>query len=74
MAVIRRDAPNPQKRRAATLTVLREILASIPDDFPGIRDSALLLARFARALRRPELSGILLSDLERCRQRSVAAW
>jgi hypothetical protein len=74
MAVIRRDAPNPQKRRAATLTVLREILASIPDDFPGIRDRALLLARFARALRRSVLSGILLSDLERCRQRSVAAW
>jgi integrase len=74
MAVIRRGAPNPQKRRAATLTVLREFLASIPDDFPGIRDRALLLASFTRALRRSELSGILLSDLERCRQRSVAAW
>jgi hypothetical protein len=40
MAVIRRDAPNPQKTRAATLTVLHEILASVPDHFPGIRDRA----------------------------------
>jgi integrase len=68
MAVIRRDAPNPQKRRAATLTVLREILAPIGEDFPGIRDRALLLVGFAGALRRSELSGILLSDLERTDQ------
>jgi site-specific recombinase XerD len=68
MAGIRRDAPNPKKKRAATLTVLREILAPIGEDFPGIRDRALLLVGFAGALRRSELSGILLSDLERTDQ------
>jgi hypothetical protein len=31
IAGIRRDAPNPKKQRAATLTVLREILAPFPD-------------------------------------------
>ena len=54
MAGIRRDAPNPQKKRAATLTVLRELLAPIPDDFPGLRDRALLLVGFAGALRRSD--------------------
>ena len=68
MAGIRRDAPNPQKKRAATLTVLRELLAPIPDDFPGLRDRALLLVGFAGALRRSELAGILLGDLERTDQ------
>ena len=64
MAGIRRDAPDPQKR-AATLTVLRELLAPIPDDLRGQRDRALLLVGFAGALRRSELAGILLGDLER---------
>ena len=68
MAGIRRDAPNPQKKRAATLAVLRELLAPIPDDFPGLRDRALLLVGFAGALRRSELAGILRADLERTDQ------
>jgi hypothetical protein len=68
MAGIRRDAPNPQKKRAATLTVLRELLAPIPDDFPGLRDRALLLVGFAGALRRSELAGILRADLARTDQ------
>jgi len=68
MAGIRRDAPNPQKKRAATLTVLRELLAPIPDDVRGQRDRALLLVGFAGALRRSELAGILLGDLARTDQ------
>ncbi len=68
MAGIRRDAPNPQKKRAATLTVLRELLAPIPDDLRGLRDRALLLAGFAGALRRSELAGIDLGDLVRTDQ------
>ena len=68
MAGIRRDAPNPQKKRAATLTVLRELLAPIPDDLRGRRDRALLLVGFAGALRRSELAGILLADLVRTDQ------
>jgi integrase len=68
MAGIRRDAPNPQKKRAATLTVLRELLAPIPDDLRGKRDRALLLVGFAGALRRSELADIRLLDLERTDQ------
>ena len=71
LAGIRRDAPNPIKKRAATLTVLRELLAPIPVDasapggLAGLRDRALLLVGFAGALRRSELAGIRLADLER---------
>ncbi len=52
MAGIRRDAPNPEKKPAATLTVLRDVLAPIPDDLRGFRDRALLLVR-----RRPAALG-----------------
>ena len=65
LAGIRRDAPNPRKKRAATLTVLRELLAPIPDDLRGLRDRALLLVGFAGALRRSELAAIRLADLVR---------
>jgi integrase len=65
MAGIRRDAPNPRKKRAATLTVLRELLAPIPDDLRGLRDRALLLVGFAGALRRSELAAITCADLHR---------
>jgi len=65
LAGIRRDAPNPIKKRAATLTVLRELLAPIPGDLRGLRDRALLLVGFAGALRRSELAGIRMADLER---------
>ena len=65
LAGIRRDAPNPTKKRAATLTVLRELLAPIPADLRGLRDRALLLVGFAGALRRSELAGIRMADLER---------
>ncbi len=53
MAGIRRDAPNPKKKRAATLVVLREVLAPIPDDLRRLRNRALLLAGFAAALNWP---------------------
>ena len=48
--------------------MLRELLAPIPDDLRGLRDRALLLVGFAGALRRSELAGILLGDLERTDQ------
>ena len=57
--------PIPTKKRAATLTVLRELLAPIPTDLRGLRDRALLLVGFAGALRRSELAGIRMADLER---------
>ena len=65
MAGIRRDAPNPRKKRAATLAVLRELLAPIPADLRGLRDRALLLVGFAGALRRSELAHIQVADLHR---------
>jgi integrase len=65
MAGIRRAAPNPRKKRAATLAVLRELLAPIPDDLRGRRDRALLLVGFVGALRRSELAAIQLGDLQR---------
>lgn len=65
IAGIRRDAPNPSKKRAATLPVLRDFLAPIPDDMRGIRDRALLLVGFAGAFRRSELAAISVADLER---------
>lgn len=65
MAGIMNGRAEPQKKRAATLTVLRELLTPIPDDLRGHRDRALLLVGFAGALRRSEVAGIMLRDLQR---------
>ena len=68
MAGIRRSAAeeghSPAKKLAATIDILREILAIIPDDLPGLRDQALLLVGFAGALRRAELAAIRVEHLE----------
>ena len=47
-----------RKKVAATATILRQMLAVIPDDLHGLRDRALLLVGFAGALRRSELAPI----------------
>ena len=61
LAGIRRDAAQrgefPAKKLAAAVGVLREILAPIGDDLPGLRDRALLLVGFAGALRRVRAGG-----------------
>lgn len=54
----------PAKKLAATAEILRDILAAIPDDLPGLRDRALLLVGFAGALRRSELAAIRVEHLE----------
>ena len=68
LAGIRRDAARrgefPAKKLAAAVGVLREILAPIGDDLPGLRDRALLLVGFAGALRRSELAAIQVEHLE----------
>lgn len=68
LAGIARDAARrgeaTRKKKAATLPVLRRLLAPIPDDLRGLRDRALLLVGFAGALRRSELAAMQLSDLE----------
>lgn len=69
MGGITRDAARkgevPHKKVAATATVLRRLLAPIPDDLRGLRDRALLLVGFAGALRRSELAAILFEHLEK---------
>lgn len=74
LAGMRRDAAAlgelPAKKLAATADILREILAAIPDDLPGLRDRALLLVGFAGALRRSELAAIRVEHLE-ARQRGL---
>ncbi|MBK8177209.1 MAG: site-specific integrase [Rhodospirillales bacterium] len=60
----RRDGDGPRPKLAAKIGLLREILAPIKDDLPGLRDRALLLLGFAGALRRAELARITIADLE----------
>lgn len=68
LAGIRRQAAKkgyiPKKKVAATAGILHQILAPIPMDLPGLRDRALLLVGFAGALRRSELAGIRVDQLE----------
>ncbi len=68
LAGIRREAAKkgqvPRKKVAATVTILRRLLAPIPDDLRGLRDRAVLLIGFAGALRRSELAAIRFEQLE----------
>lgn len=68
MAGIHREAAGkgqvPVQKRAATIDILRQILAPIGDDLVGLRDRALLLIGFAGALRRAELAAIRVEHLE----------
>ena len=69
LAGIRREAAKkgqiPRKKVAATVTILRRLLATIPNDLRGLRDRAVLLVGFAGALRRSELAAIRFEQLER---------
>jgi integrase len=69
LAGIRREAAKkgqvPRKKVAATVTILRRLLAPIPGDLRGLRDRAILLVGFAGALRRSELAAIRFEQLER---------
>jgi integrase len=68
VAGIRRDAARkgqaPEKKAAATASIVRQMLAQIPDDPRGLRDKALILVAFAGALRRSELVAIRVERLE----------
>ena len=68
MAGIHRTAADkgdlPAKKLAATIDILRQILAPIGDDLVGLRDRALLLVGFAGALWRAELAAIQVDHLE----------
>lgn len=54
----------PKPKAAAKIDILREMLAPIGEDLPGLRDRALLLLGFAGAFRRSELAGIHIAHLE----------
>jgi len=55
----------PTKKKAATAALITDMLAAIPvDTLKGTRDRALLLLGFAGALRRSELVGLDVEDLE----------
>ena len=56
------DGPRP--KLAARIGMLREMVAPIGDDLPGLRDRALLLLGFAGAFRRAELAAIDVADVE----------
>ncbi len=68
VAGMRRDAADrdetPDKTRAATVEILREIVALIGDDLAGLRDKALLLVGFAGEFRRAELASIRTENIE----------
>ena len=68
MAGIHRDAARkgerPAKKVAATVTIMRRLLAPIDDDLRGLRDRAILLTGYAGALRRAELAPIRVDQLE----------
>lgn len=51
-------------KAAATTDIIRQLVASLPDSFLGIRDRALLLIGFAGGFRRSELVGLDVSDLD----------
>jgi integrase len=60
----KQDGQGPRPKMAAKVALLREILAPIGEDLPGLRDRALLLVGFAGAFRRAELAGITVDHLE----------
>jgi len=68
VAGIRRDAARkgelPEKKAAATASIIQQILAKIADDPRGLRDKAIILVGFAGALRRSELAAIRVEHLE----------
>ena len=70
MAGLQRTAADagelPARKLAATVDILRQILAPIGTDLADLRDRALLLLGFPGALRRAELAAIRVEHLEPC--------
>ena len=54
-----------EQKAAATAKIIAAMLRQIPDGLTGARDRALLLLGFAAALRRSELVGLTVADIER---------
>ncbi|RJQ74425.1 integrase [Pseudonocardiaceae bacterium YIM PH 21723] len=54
----------PQRKRPVLLHTLSELLEQVPAGIAGVRDRMLLLIGFAGALRRSELAGLSVDDVE----------
>jgi site-specific recombinase XerD len=54
----------PNGKTAILTPLLRQMLAVLPDDLPGLRDKALLLIGFAGAFRRSEIVGLQVRDVQ----------
>src|ERR1700683_2630416 len=62
---IKRKKGTAQRGKKPFLTPdLRRIIAALPQNLPGVRDRALLLAGFAGGFRRSELAALRVADLE----------
>jgi site-specific recombinase XerD len=66
--VAKQAGHRPKSKLAAKIDILRDIVARIDDDLPGLRDRALLLLGFAGAFRRSELARLAIADLEESEQ------
>src|SRR6476659_7341295 len=65
MRGIRRTKGIAPNGKAPILTpLLRQMVAALPDDLPGLREKALLLLGFAGAFRRSELVGLHRRDIQ----------
>jgi integrase len=65
MSGIRREHGSPRRKvRAVTVRELRAMCTAMPDTLAGTRDSAILCVQFAGAMRRSELSSLLVEDVE----------
>lgn len=54
----------PHGKAPILLDTLRRMAAALPDDHRGLQDKALLLVGFAGALRRSELVGLTIADIQ----------
>lgn len=54
----------PKKKAALTAELVAKAVRKIPPDLAGLRDRALILLGFAAALRRSELVGLNVDDIE----------
>jgi integrase len=65
MRGIRRAKGIAPNGKAPILTpLLRQMVAALPDDLPGLRDKAILLIGFAGAFRRSELVSLQVRDIQ----------
>lgn len=62
--IARQAGQGPRQKLAARIAILREMVAPIGEDLPGLRDRALLLLGFAGAFRRAELARIAVEHVE----------